>query len=78
MCIDCSAKLDRIQTVMNSKGGLQCTCPGTGKNRVHLPGNEKCDIYPRHMGEKRWPGMNKEVTEDDLRFIDKLPKRRRL
>ena len=77
VCFDCAARHERIQKAINSKGSLRCTCPGKVKDRVHLPGNEKCDLYPRRMGEKRWPGMNKGVTQYDLRFIDKLPKRRR-
>ena len=78
VCFDCSERHDRIQKAIRSEGSLRCTCPGKVKDRVHLPGNEKCDLYPKHMGEKRWPGQNAGVTEDDLRFIDRLSKRRRL
>ena len=49
------------------------------KDRRHLPTNERCDLYAsRNMGQKQWPGKNKGVTEDDLRFMDKLAKRRRV
>ena len=48
--------------------GWKCTC----KQLVH---SEKCVLFPHHAGERRWPGKNKGVTEDDLEFLAKRQRR---
>ena len=79
LCLDCTERREKIQKALNQRDSLKCTCPGKKKDRRHLPTNERCDLYAsRNMGQKQWPGKNKGVTEDDLRFMDKLAKRRRM
>ena len=75
LCLDCTERRVNIQKALDAKDSLRCTCPGRKKDRCHLPTNKKCNLYAsRHMGERQWPGKNKGVTENDLRFMDKFAK----
>ena len=51
------------------KRGWKCTC----KQLVHT---EKCSLFPNRAGERRWPGKNTGVTEDDLEFLAKRRRRK--
>ena len=51
------------------KRGWKCTC----KQFVHT---EKCTLFPHRAGERRWPGKNTGVTEDDLEFLAKRQRRK--
>ena len=51
------------------KQGWKCTCK-------HLVHTERCALFPQHAGERRWPGKNTGVTEDDLDFLAKRQRRK--
>ena len=65
VCHDCTARMPRIQKGMNARDAYKCTCPYTHKRRHHDASNEKCGLYPRKLGERRWPGKNTGVSEED-------------
>ena len=50
------------------KRGWKCTC----NKLVHT---EKCQLFPGHAGERRWPGSNTGVTKSDLEFLAKRQRR---
>ena len=78
VCDDCIVRRQRIQKVLRARDSLTCTCPGPAKERRHLPSNEKCTLNPRHFGNRRWPGQNLGVTQEDLHFLERVAKRRKL
>ena len=74
-CVQCSEGMAREQSIederrkqirrlLSMKDAWKCTC----KSSIH---QEKCQLYPTHAGERRWPGKNKGVSESDLEFLAK-------
>ena len=61
VCRDCIGKRHDIRQKLLRPESWRCTCPGTTATRVHFAGNEKCELYPKYAGEKRWPGKNVNV-----------------
>ena len=71
-CLDCRARENCITKKLNTPGAWRCTC-------VQRPGHsDKCNLYPTRMGERRWPGKNKGVEEEDWLFVEPVWKRRRV
>mgnify|MGYP000358776956 CR=1 FL=1 len=77
VCTDCTARHQAIEGKLRDKRSLRCTCKGKQKDRVHDFSNEKCDLYPRHVGDQRWPESNKEVTLEDYKFSERMRKRQK-
>ena len=73
VCEECIARLRGLEKTLQENKPWRCTC----KERHHDFRNEKCDLYPRKAGEKRWAGFNLGVTEADLVFRDRVGKRQR-
>ena len=63
-CRDCRTREKAIIRKLNSAGAWRCTC------RSLLGHSEKCKLYPKRIGERRWPGQNKGVTEEDWLFVE--------
>ena len=59
-----------IKKALRERGSWRCTC----RCPIH---QERCQLFPRQAGERRWPGKNKGVAEDDLAFLDSLDQKRR-
>ena len=55
--------------MLRKRAAFRCTCPGPARARVHNATNEKCNLFPTKLGERRWPGSNMGVTEADLDFL---------
>ena len=72
-CKECTARLAALNKKLRDKKAWRCTC----KQGAHDFSNEKCTLYPQRAGEKRWPGKNLEITEEDLAFRERLSKRRK-
>ena len=72
VCTACLKEEDarerRIKATLRAKDAWKCTC----KKLIHT---EKCHLYPKTHGEKRWPGQNKGITEEGLAFLEKRPRR---
>ena len=77
LCSDCTSRDRRIKKLLSATNSLRCTCPGRARRQQHLPGNQKCALYPRFAGEQRWPGQNKGVTREDFLFHERVAKRRK-
>jgi len=81
LCKDCVAKESRLKQVfqrsMAKPNAWKCTCPGKGMDRTHLISNEKCGLHPQRAGEKRWPGKNVGVREEDFNFLEQARKYRK-
>ena len=63
-----------IRRVLKEKDAWQCTCRNrTDPSRLlRLQWHgERCTLYTRYGGEMRWPGKNKDISEDDLDFLEK-------
>ena len=72
LCIDCTSRRKGIEELTNKKDAWKCTCQGN-----HNSSNLKCKLYPTKAGERRWPGKNKGVTEDDLEFLHRSDLRKK-
>ena len=72
-CVDCIARLRGLNKILQEKKAWRCTC----KQGDHDFSNEKCTLYPRKAGEKRWAGKNLGVTEADLIFRARMGNRQR-
>ena len=77
VCTDCITRHSNIQKLLRERKSLRCTCPGKQADRQHLPGYEKCALYPQFAGDQRWPGMNNKVSREDYLFSERMNKRRR-
>ena len=56
------------------KDAIRCTCRG----QQHSFANEKCKLYMSQAGERIWPGKNKDVSEEDWHFCERMRKRRKI
>ena len=72
-CQDCIARLAALNKELKKKDAWRCTC----KNRQHSYSNEKCTLCPKTAAEKRCPGNNLEITEEDLAFRERMAKRQK-
>ena len=77
VCSDCTARHARLEKQLRQPKSWKCRCPGTGLDRMHNPANIKCDLFPQKMGERRWPGKNNHVNEEDWAFVQRMFKRRK-
>ena len=77
VCLDCAERHKKIEGALRDKLAIKCTCKGKQSNRVHIISNEKCSLFPRFAGERRWPGSNMGVAFDDFQFSERMRKRRR-
>ena len=77
ICSDCMRRSREIRKQLLQPGSWRCTCRQTRGIRVHRAGNEKCELFPRHAGEKRWPGKDRSVSIDDLALMERCTKRLR-
>ena len=73
MCTECTQKLLTIEAKLQDKKALRCTCKG----QQHSYANEKCKLFPKKAGDKRWPGCNLEVTLEDFQFCERMHSRKR-
>ena len=76
VCSDCTAKQTRIEKRLRQTKSWKCKCPGTGLDRTHNPQNIKCDLFESQMGQRRLPGGNNTVSEDEWHFVERMRKRR--
>ena len=76
VCLDCYAKQKQIMKVLRNKKAWRRTCPGTGWTRPHLMSNVSCPLFGMQMEERRWPGKNVEVLEEEWNFVLRMLKRR--
>jgi hypothetical protein len=74
ICSHCMRRSREIRRQLLQSGSWRCTCRKIGWICVHRPANEKCELFPRHAGEKRWPGKNKKVSIDDLALLERCTK----
>ena len=74
-CSDCMRRSREIRKQLLHSGSWRCTCRKIGGIRTHRAGNEKCELFPRHAGEKRWPGKNNGVSMDDLALLERCTKK---
>ena len=76
VCTECCKKSDAIETKLKDKKAIRCTCRG----QQHSYANEKCKLFPKKAGEKRWPGSNLEgdmaVTLEDFQFWERMRSRK--
>jgi hypothetical protein len=72
VCLDCAGQAQKINAKIKARDSWKCTCPASKEGRYHNAGNEKCMLYPRRMGEKRWPGGNNNVSRDEYDFWRRL------
>ena len=77
LCVDCHTKQQDIERILRKRESWRCTCKGPAKDRRHVYSNEKCMLYPTCSGEKRWPGKNMNVTQEQHQFLERVQKRRR-
>ena len=70
-CLNCRTREERIIRKLKARGAWKCTC------KQLLGHSEKCNLYPTRLGERRWPGKNKGVDEDDWKFIETVWKKRK-
>ena len=75
ICSHCMRRSREIRRHFLQSGSWRCTCRKIAGMRVHRPTNEKCELFPRHAGEKRWPGKNKNVSIDDLALLERCTKK---
>ena len=78
VCKDCISRCNDIRQKLRRPKSWRCTCPGSRITRVHLAGNEKCMLYPKYAGEKRWPGKNVNVSLEDFQVYERCSKRRKV
>ena len=62
ICSQCLVRDTRIRRTLARKDAWRCTC----HKPIHT---DSCTLAPRREGERRWPGKNLKVSEDDLAFI---------
>ena len=67
-CIDCQTREKRIQDKLNKEEAWRCTC------RKPFGHDSTCQLYPTNPNEKRWPGKNVSVPEDDWLFLSQSAK----
>ena len=65
-CTACLERCASITKLLRSKSSWKCTCKTITNTHT-----EKCKLYPTARGERRWPGKNNEVSEDDLQWLAK-------
>ena len=72
VCTECCTRQQAIEAKLKEKKAIKCTCPG----QQHSYANEKCKLFPKKAGEKRWPGSNlegdMEVTLEDFQFCERM------
>ena len=68
VCTDCVGRHRAVESRLRDKKAIRCTCKGSSHNF----NNEKCALFPRSAGEKRWPGKNVGVTLDDFEFCSDI------
>ena len=76
-CYTCQERLAIIQRRMDARHAWRCTCvESTNRDskygRYHVPSNEKCQLYSKRIGERRWPGGNNNVTKGDYNWWRRL------
>ena len=70
-CLNCRFREERIIRKLNTRGAWKCMC------KQLLGHSEKCNLYPTRLGDRRWPGKNKGVKEDDWKFVEPVWKKLR-
>ena len=73
VCSDCVDRHRKVESTLRQKESIRCTCKG----REHNASNDKCGLFPRYAGERRWPGSNMDVSFDDFHFCERMRKRKR-
>ena len=73
VCSDCVDRHRKVESTLRRKESIRCTCKG----REHNASNDKCGLFPRYAGERRWPGSNMDVSFDDFHFCERMRKRKR-
>ena len=77
VCTECSTRLQAIEAKLKDKKAIRCTCRGQQHSYAH----EKCTLFQKKAGEKRWPGSNlegdKAVTEEDYKCCERMRWRKR-
>ena len=64
LCKLCVAKTERLrQKFKSSKRFCKCFCP------IH---RQSCPLSPCYFNERRWPGSDGCITEDEKEFLEKL------
>ena len=64
-----AARARDIKRALATRGSWACSCH---RNIGHA---EKCPLFSCMAGERRWPGKNKGVTQEDLAFLAKRQRR---
>ena len=77
VCSDCTARHTRVEKLLRQPKSWKCRCPGTGFDRMHNSENFKCDLFASQMGQRRWPGANNHVSEEDWHFVQRMLKRQK-
>jgi hypothetical protein len=79
-CLKCMQtaqdRVARLVKTLRLPDSWKCTCKkiaAGGRAYAALHNNmghaEKCLLFPRHFGERRWDGRNNGVTQEDLQFL---------
>ncbi len=76
ICMKCKEKLQLTEKNMKSRKAWKCKCPNQTDTRLEHT-NEKCPLKGTRPGEKRWPGCNNNVTEEDYMFWLKVCRTRK-
>ena len=69
-------RVAKLVKTLRCPDSWKCTCKkiaAGGKADAALYNNmghaEKCFLFPRQFGERRWDGRNNGVTQEDLQFL---------
>ena len=62
VCTPCQERLADIKKKLARRDAWKCTC------HRHHGHAEKCPLHPQFAGERRWPGKNIGLPEDDYDF----------
>ena len=72
VCLGCRARYLETDKKIKDRNAWKCTCPGQKSGRFHIASNEKCKLFPRQMGEQRWPGKNVNVSREDAELWQRV------
>ena len=67
-CIDCQIREGHIRDNLNKSEAWKCTC------KKHFAHDATCQLYPSTPNEKRWPGKNVRVSEEEWLFFTESAK----
>ena len=77
VCSDCMKRHAQLENLLRQPSSWKCKCPTTSSGKSHNPENVRCDLFESQMGQRRWPGKNMKVSEDDWHFVERMRKRRK-